>query len=345
MGANEMAVSFAKLGGKEEKVILSNRFFRHVHCSISYDNGRFGPLEGTRRAGMYKKILVPLDGSALSEGVLPYVRSLARGIDASVDLLRVNDPAQLAPYSPPLQGGEYLEQVAATFSGLTAVNCTVELGAPADRIVDLAAAQAGTLIAMATHRRSGAKRWLLGSVAEKVLHVATNHLLLVRSSGGDSGGEARLNRVLVPLDGSELAEKVLPVATDLAAKLKLKILLTRVVIYVYFGPPEVLPMFGANNPYQKEFWEQARSEATEYLSGKVAQLRAQGLLHVSFVLIDGSAEGAAAEIIDLARKTTGDLVAMSTHGRSGVGRWLLGSVAERVVRHSGVPVLLIRPQS
>ena len=344
MGANEMAVSFAELGGKEQKVILSNRFVRHVHCSISYGNGRFGPLEGTRRAGMYKKILVPLDGSALSEGILPYVRSLARGIDAPVELLRVNDPAQLAPYSPPLQGGEYLEKVAATFSGLTAVNCTVELGAPAHTIVDLAAAQAGTLIAMATHGRSGAKRWLLVSVAEKVLHVATNHLLLVRPSGGGSGGEARLNRVLVPLDGSELAEKVLPVATGLAAQLKLEVLLTRVLVYIYFGPPEVLPMFGANNPYQKEFWEQTRSEATEYLSGKVAQFGAQGLPQVSFELIDGSAQGAAAEIIDLARKTTGNLVAMSTHGRSGMGRWLLVSVAERVARHSGVPVLLIRPQ-
>lgn len=316
-----------------------------MHCSITSEDGRLRPLEGKRWAGMYKKVLVPLDGSALSEGVLPYVRSLARAVELPVELLRVDESARSEASSPTAMDEEYLKKVAASFSGFAPVKCSVAPGAPADRIIDLASAQAGTLIAMATHGRSGAKRWLLGSVAEKVLHAATNHLLLVRPTGGDSGGEARLHRLLVPLDGSEFAEKVLPVVTDLAGRLKLEVILARVLIHIYFASPEVLPLFGASNPYQKEIWEQARSEATQYLTGKAAQLHAQRLPQVSFELIDGSAEGAAAEIIDLAEKSTGNLVVMCTHGRSGIGRWLLGSVAERVVRHSSVPVLLVQSQA
>jgi nucleotide-binding universal stress UspA family protein len=295
---------------------------------------------------MYKKILVPLDGSILSEAVLPYVRSLARGLNVPVELLRVDDPAQLGPHSPSIDDREYLQRVAKSFAGIADVECMVELGNPAGIIVDLAAAQSGTLIAMATHGYSGVQRWLLGSVAEKVLHAAANPLLFVRPTAGESGGEARLNTVLVPLDGSGLAEKVLPTVTEMATRLKLEVVLVRVVIRVYFGAPDaVLPMFGANIPNQNELWAQASSEATKYLAGKVEQLRAEGLPDVSSVLIDGSAEGAAAEIIDLARKTKDNLVAMSTHGRSGIERWVMGSVAERVARHCSAPVLVIRPRS
>jgi nucleotide-binding universal stress UspA family protein len=220
----------------------------------------------------------------------------------------------------------------------------VEQGNPAGIIVDLAGVQSRTLIAMATHGYSGAQRWLLGSVAEKVLHAMTTPLLLVRPAARETGGEARLNTVLVPLDGSGLAEKVLPTVTEMATRLRLEVVLVRVVIHVYVGAPDaVLPVLGVNIPNQNELWVQASSEASKYLAGKVEQLRVAGLSDVSSVLIDGSAEGAAAEIIDLARKTKDNLVAMSTHGRSGVERWVTGSVAERVVRHSSDPVLLIRP--
>jgi len=294
---------------------------------------------------MYNKILVPLDRSTLSEGVLPYVRALARAINVPVELLHVSDTTQLTAYPPSTHAGEYLEKVAASFSGLTDVQRTVEQGNPAGMIVDLAAANPSTLIAMATHGYSGTKRWLLGSVAEKVLHATTNHLLLVRPAEGEGRGEAELNTVLVPLDGSELAEKVLPTVRDLAGRLGLKIVLVRVLTSLYFGQPEAyVPMFGVNIQSQKELWAEARTAATRYLSGKVEQLSGEGITEVSSVVIDAGAEGAAAGIIDLAKKTAHSLVAMSTHGRSGIGRWILGSVAERVVRHSSGPVLVIRPQ-
>jgi nucleotide-binding universal stress UspA family protein len=295
---------------------------------------------------MYNKILVPLDGSKLSEGVLPYVRSLARTLNVPVEFLYVHDPLDLTPYSTIMQSGEYLEGAAASFFGITDVKCAMEMGSAASTIVDLAAKQAGTLIAMATHGYSGARRWLLGSVAEKVLHAATSHLLLVRAADQDTSGEVQLKRVLVPLDGSDLAEKVLPPVIELASRANLEVLLLRVAIRVYSGSPDaLLPVFGANIANLKELWAEAKLETERYLAEKVQQLRAEELPHVSCVSVESGADGAAGEIIELARKTPDSLVAMSTHGRSGVGRWVLGSVTERVVRHSSAPVLVIRSQA
>jgi nucleotide-binding universal stress UspA family protein len=242
-----------------------------------------------------------------------------------------------------MQAGQYLGKVAASFSGITEVESTVEVGYPPAVIVDRAAAQPDVLIAMATHGYSGLQRWLLGSVAEKVLHRTTNHLLLVRPTGENSG-EARLSTVLVPLDGSELAERVLPTVTSVAAELKLKVVLVRVLVRIFFQPPEtVVPVFGTHIPNQKETWAEASAAATGYLNEKVEQLRAEGLADVSSVLIDSSTEGAAGGILDLVEKTPDNLVAMTTHGKSGLGRWVIGSVTERVVRHSFTPVLVIRP--
>jgi nucleotide-binding universal stress UspA family protein len=154
------------------------------------------------------------------------------------------------------------------------------LGEPAGTIVDLAAAQAGTLIAMTTHGYSATRRWLLGSVADKVLHGSANHLLLVRPTDGDAGGEAPLKTILVPLDGSALAEKVVPIATELASRLALEIVLVRVLTRVYFGPPDtILPLFSQYVLNQRLWAKHARVD--EYLASKVDELRAQGLPHVS----------------------------------------------------------------
>lgn len=292
---------------------------------------------------MYRKILVPLDGSAISEGVLPYARFLARALKLPVELLHVIDPAHSQPYASPAPTREYLEKIAASFAGMANIRFTVESGNPPAVIVDLAAAQPGTLIAMATHGYTGAKRWLMGSVAERVLDATTNHLLLVRPGEGDRSSEAHLKRMLVPLDGSEVAERVLPTVAELASRLNLEVVLVRVVKHVYTTPPEaILPVFGMNIPNPKQLWEEARLEAENYLTDRVEDLRAHGVANVASMALVGGADGAAAEIIDLAEHTPENLVAMSTHGESGLGRWLIGSVTQRVVRHSTGPVLVIR---
>lgn len=293
---------------------------------------------------MYNRILVPLDGSKLSAGVLPYVRWLAPALNAPVELLHVNDPARLAPYSPAMQRADYLEEIAASFSG-TNVKCAIEPGNPAKVIINRASAEAGVLVAMATHGYSGAARWLLGSVAEKVLRALTSDLLLVRPQGANGSGEVVLKILVVPLDCSQPAEKVLPTISELANLLDLEVQLVHVTKHVYTGPPDAfLPVFGAI-PNLKELWEQDKAEANKYLRERVEQLRAQGLANLSSKVIEGGVDGAAAEIIDFAQNTPGSLIAMTRHGQSGIGQWLIGSVTERVVCHSGTPVLVVRPQN
>jgi nucleotide-binding universal stress UspA family protein len=296
---------------------------------------------------MYNRILVALDGSQLSESVLPYARSIAKALNIPVELLHVIDPDALKPQETAPRGGPpdlmtaerehaaaYLRNVAASVSGSAAVRSVVRIGKPADVILEVAEAVPGALIAMSTHGRSGIQRWLLGSIAEKVLYTATSHLLLVRATEGiQQARAAPLKRVLVPLDGSELAEMVIPHAVELARAMDLEVALVRVF---GFQTPAFAEGYG---PYMEKVWEQAQKDAEDYLEERSRELRAQGLTRISMV----SAGGFAAEkIIDLAREKTETMVAMCTHGRTGAGRWVLGSVTERVVRHSGDPVLIIR---
>ena len=143
---------------------------------------------------MYAKILVPLDGSQLAEGVLPYARAFAKALNIPVELLQVIEPETVTAFTDPehgryvdvvqagLQAGalDYLEPVADSFPDPSAVDCSVEIGNPAEAIVRKGSAQGGTLVAMATHGRSGLRRWLLGSVTEKVVRKAACPVLTIR---------------------------------------------------------------------------------------------------------------------------------------------------------------------
>ena len=298
---------------------------------------------------MYEKILVALDGSQLSEQILPYSRLLADKLKLAVELIHVINPDLATPTSAAGQaryqdvlaaenekGLVYLEKIAGSFALAAKIQCSVAPGNPAEVIVDKAAADRQTLIAMTTHGRSGINRWLIGSVADKVLHAAANPLLLVRA--GETAavqGTAAWQRMIVPLDGSPLAERVIPHAAELARPLGLEVVLMRV-----FGVPT--PVFAEDyGPYVEELWTQLEDEAQKYLTEKKQQLLAQGLTNVATIVTAGFP---AEKIIDAAQQRKDAVVAMSTHGRSGVNRFVMGSVTDRVVRHGGDPVLIIRAQ-
>ncbi len=296
---------------------------------------------------MYKRMLIPLDGSKVAEQVLPYARFLAKALTIPVELLGVVDPETLVAFSDPARGRHvdvlmaetmsrtaiYLETTARSFQPAQ-VKSSVGKGKPEEVVIEKAAADKDTLIVMATHGRSGIQRWLLGSVADKVLHGSTNHVLLVRAhEQGKTDGEAALKTVIVPLDGSPLAEKALPCVVDLAKKMKLEV----VFIRAYALPPAVTA--DEYGTYIDELLGQLEAEARDYLAEKVKEVKAMGVEKASSVVNIGYG---AEEIIALARKTDDNFVGMCTHGRSGIKRWVLGSVTERVVRHSGDPVLIIR---
>ncbi len=296
---------------------------------------------------MFSKILVSLDGSDAAEKVLCYTRSLAGVLKLPIELLEVIDISAMSAHlvgdkarfldrfivEAERASRQYLDEIARGLVGFS-VSASVQRGKPAEVILEKAAAQPATLVAMATHGRSGINRWLLGSVAEKVLRGADNPLFLVRADDAQEGAEAVLHSIIVPLDGSPLAESVLPTVMEMAKVFNAAVLLLRAFelpASAYYGRENYLPNY-------EELTNHVRTDAQCYLDGQVAALKAQGLPQVSSLLREGVG---AEEIIRCARERPRSLIAMCTHGRSGVKRWVLGSVTEKVVRHSGDPVLVV----
>jgi nucleotide-binding universal stress UspA family protein len=298
---------------------------------------------------MFTRVLIPLDGSKTAERVLPYARFIAEALRIPIELLAVIDVAAMASQVasergrhldiiiPEVErrGRSYLEKIATEFPGLT-IGITIGKGKPAETIIEKAASDKGTLITMATHGRSGIKRWLLGSVAEKVLRGTANALLLVRAAGqAELKREPSLRSITVPLDGSQLAASVLPLVATIAQRINVEIVLFRAYelpASAYYGSEDYLPNY-------EELKDNVKKEVRSYLGKEIETLKSQGIEKVSFFVTEGSGPD---EIISYARKRPDTLIAMCTHGRSGVKRWVLGSVTEKVVRHSGDPVLVMR---
>lgn len=283
---------------------------------------------------MYTKILVPLDGSRLAEGVLPYVVALGKAFRIPAELLQVIDSDTIHSFirrnrvedELKQSTSSYLQTLVSSISSSIAVDWTIEIGRPASAIVDRAAVDKAALITMATHGRSGIGRWFLGSVADKVLEASKNPLLLVRATRGpNSIHELPFKKLIVCLDGSQLAELTLPHVVAIGRATAAEIVLLRVY-----------------TPTRFEFYHDTdtKVEIAAYLERKVTQLENQGLDRVSCLLEDGNA---APSIIELSGHSPNSLVIMSARGRSAVeeGWWLLGSVAERVVKHCSAPVLVI----
>jgi nucleotide-binding universal stress UspA family protein len=303
---------------------------------------------------MYDKILIPLDGSKTTESVLPYARALGRRLKIPVALLTVIDVTEISRSVSTAEGlylnrlvenetqrsADYLAEIAKTFVDIAITTRTAK-GRTAEVIIESAAADKGALIMMATHGRSGLNRFLLGSVTEKVLRGADNPLLLVRADEtAPSGGEATLKSVIVPLDGSELAESILPVVEASAKKLDIEVVLFRAYMIPYgaYTAGE-----GFYDPVNLEaFLSGLRQESIDYLERKASALRRNGVENVSCVAREGLS---ADEIIKFARATPDNLIAMCSHGYSGVKRWALGSITETVARHAGDPVLVVRAKS
>jgi nucleotide-binding universal stress UspA family protein len=285
---------------------------------------------------MYTKILVPLDGSRLAEQILPYAGFIAERFAIPVELLRIDDSGDLTRS----KADEYLKEIGNwAFPANVEFHRRLEIANPTEAILRHAADDRGILIAMATHGLSGIRGWTMGSVAYKVVHATKNPVLLIRpTEEGDPGIAVKLDNLLVPLDGSGLADRILPHVITLAKKLELEVSLIR----AYTVPPDnYIVGDGLYMDALARHRDAFKQEINEYLAGKSEEIRAAGVSRVSPIASHGDAAG---EIIDCARNTQNSLIAMSTHGRSGIGRWLMGSVAERVLQYARNPVLLIRPE-
>ncbi|MDA0264214.1 MAG: universal stress protein [Chloroflexi bacterium] len=187
---------------------------------------------------MYSRILVPLDGSKLAEQVVPYVRLMAGALKIPIRLINVFDPVPPG-FADPGHGLDYtrissgyrdqaleiLDRVKENLSDAgVAVSCTAKEGDPADQIISEAQRTPNTLVAMATHGRSGVGRWVMGSVTDKVLQGTASPLLIIQAGEDDDPPEeVSLKNVIVPLDGSPLAEQILPYMRPLAKAMGLNV--------------------------------------------------------------------------------------------------------------------------
>lgn len=296
---------------------------------------------------MFRQILVPLDGSPLAEAVLPYVTRFSQAYEAQVTLATVIDAetmevsqrhqqylSQLSERTE-LHAREYLSGVGNRLrsKGLRAEE-TVLFGRPAESLVAHADTAGSDLIAMSTHGRSGLGRWISGSVADRVLHLSTVPLLVIRASDQGVPDEVKLTTLVAPLDGSQLAESVLPYVKDLARALALEVMLLQAVQITASAYPGL-----DLADYPQALTEELEGAAASYLNGHAEQLTREGIRCQARVLWGSPASA----IANFAQALPDNLVAMSTHGRSGFGRAVLGSVADRVIRGSGDAVLVVRP--
>jgi nucleotide-binding universal stress UspA family protein len=209
-------------------------------------------------------------------------------------------------------------------------------GNPESSIVEYAAQNPAAMIAMATHGRSGLNRWLLGSVAEKVLRSTSNPLLLIRATPTTRTDEpVAIKSIMVPLDGSALAETVLPPVSELAKKLDAEMVLFR----AYNIPAGFYDAGGGFAIDLDRLLAQTEADVLHYLEEKKAGLKKAGVGSVTIASRQGYD---ADEIINYAGNRPDRLIALCSHGRSGVRRWAVGSVAETVVRHCSSPVLVFR---
>ena len=300
---------------------------------------------------MATQILVPLDGSSLAEQALPCAMALSQGLAAELvlfgavsippDTQEILDKAGVKADALleqlKAEANEHLREVVRQLreAGLTARH-VIQCGPAAEAIVGYAEQMDIRQIVMATHGYTGPNRWTHGSVAERVLQSASVPVLLVRVLEGEASDPRQpmcCQRILVPLDGSARAERVLAEVTLIAQALKSKVILFQVpIVYVsgWMTGEWFLPVQGV--------LATAEQDAQAYLSYVATRLKQQGVNACTATEIGAVAES----IIGYAEANHVDLIAMCTHGRTGLRRWTLGSVADRVLRAGGIPILLVR---
>lgn len=297
---------------------------------------------------MYRKVLIPLDGSSFAERVLAHVQRLISPQDCELILLRVVVPSEHIASSETLaalgtadfrglveHAESYLAQIRGEMRELgVRARTQVAQGDVASAICDAADARQADLIAMTTHGRSGLGRWAYGSVADRVIRTASQPVFLVRPAT-ELPADGEVRRILLPLDGSPLAERALAPATALARDWGVELLLLQAVKPL---TDREFAMLYASWESPDTVYAHRQTAAERYLAEVQRRLRVAGVS--SSTLVD---EGHAADLIlDTAEAEDVDIIVMSTHGRSGMSRWVYGSVADKVLREATCPLLLIR---
>jgi nucleotide-binding universal stress UspA family protein len=293
---------------------------------------------------LINRILVPLDGSELSESILPFANGIAERAGAELLLVTAIQPVGVWDTTATAISWEREEKVASDYLGAvekrlsnggTRVRSLFLRGDAGQVILDAAEKEQADLITMTTHGRSGVMRWLLGSVADRVVQHSKAPVMLVRATEGKPVPSPAAERILVPLDGSELAAGVLPFVKDYA-----KLFDATLLLYHAVSPVGSYPGFeAANAQIVGELLEEMQKEAAAMLAESAKKLQAEGFKCETAVSLSQAADG----ILAAAEQSKAGLIAIGTHGRSGISRSVIGSVANAVLRRSTLPCLLVHP--
>jgi nucleotide-binding universal stress UspA family protein len=296
--------------------------------------------------------MVPLDGSPFAEQALPWAIAIARKARARLRLAMVHQ----LPSPPPLDEAtgrlytkvelalrksqrEYLHRTASRIKAEEPIQTATAMlqGVPAPALGRYAGEVGVDLVIMTTHGRGGIQRAWLGSVADRLVRSLEIPMLLIRPKEGGASA-AGVEQILVPLDGSRRAEAVLPAALAMASIFGARLALLQAVypVMIMTDPPTSFP-----TGFDEQLTAIQRREAQDYLDGLVEQLTGAGAQASGAAVLGG---GAFETIQAAARERGTDMVALATHGRGGLRRMVLGSVADKLVRGGELPVLVIRPR-
>ncbi len=314
---------------------------------------------------MYHRILLTNDGSPLAAAAIPYAAALARQDDAEVLVLRVSHAAGDLPeridgdtweraiiaagrVTVALEAEPLLGEVVARLkaAGVERAGSLVLRGEPGPTIAEAARAMGADLVVVSSHGLSGLRRAVLGSVADHVIRHAGNvPVLLCHPLPPDV--VTPFERIVVPLDGSPFAEAALQHAADIARSAGSTLILVRGIDSVARVIAASMPVAagvavpGLSNQEAEEIVAAERGAIREELALVAARLATEGVPHTRIEIVEDLPSDA---ILQTAKRHDCRLVVMSTHGRGGLGRTLLGSVADEVTRHLDAgAVLLVHP--
>ena len=290
----------------------------------------------------YQRIVVPLDGSELAERAIAPAVTLAKAMTAEVILLNIVTPlpSKIDPFGRALSreietAKQYLESVCSQFllasvGGKIATIVSTEI---AQSIISYGEQNKVDLIVMSSQGRSGISRWVFGSVTEEVLRGAPCNTMIICAQVDIESFACK--RILVPLDGSSLAERALEPAIAIAESLQAELIL----LHVIASPSERGETVHSPQSYELKVLAD-KAVADSYLR-EVWSGMSNDWVPIKFVTSVGRPPEA---IVDYARKHDVDLIVMSSQGRSAISPWVHGSVAEKVLRSAKCATLVIREQ-
>jgi len=296
---------------------------------------------------MFDHLLIPLDGSSLAECVLPHGLAMAKVMGARVTLVQVVEQAKAAGDTRAIDALEWHYSEAQARAYLDAVTERLHRagqlvgqallqGDPAEQVIDYARAEGAGLIVLSSHGRSGLSGWNVSSVVQKILARAYTSILIIPAyhPGTAELAGLRYERLLVPLDGSQRAECVLPLVAVVAVQHGSRVLLAHVVHRPEL--PRRAPPSHEDQELANTLTERNRLEATHYLEELRARLPhpAEACLFVE--------DNVALSLQQLAQDEKVDLVVLSAHGYSGGTRWPYGSLASSFIMYGTTPLLIVQ---